>query len=572
MNELLAAFRQESAELLEGMEAAVLAMEGGDSRSLDALFRQVHTLKGSSGIVGFSRLERFAHELENRLGLLRSGTTTVKADTFGALLSCRDRCIAILKEFHDQPENGSSRSILQELDDEDRLYLAALDGTLSLSAEPPAIKDRPQAGPVPVQNGIREQLLSQDDTGYIELKPSPSRTGTSQKDPDAASGLTDRRTVRIIDTKLDSLVNLVGELVTVQAQLNQVAEELGETRVLGLSEQMRRLIHELRGTSMEMRMVPAGLLFGRFKRVVRDLGNELGKHIDFKVEGSGTELDKSLIESLYEPLLHLVRNAVDHGLEPPEQREAAGKSKNGRLTLSAIHAGASVSIEIRDDGAGIDDEAVRDRAIRSGLLSPETRLSPEELRALIFEPGFSTAGKVSNLSGRGFGLDVVKTAIERLGGDLHLKTEPGKGSSFILDIPLTIAIIDGFLVRLGDRRFIIPLLCIAECFERPRTAGRERLINRGGELVPVVDIRAHFALDSGTITGNREEIVIAKVSDGKIAMIFDQLLGGYQTVIKPLGELARFCPGVSGSAILADGQVALILDIPSLARLLRDQP
>jgi two-component system chemotaxis sensor kinase CheA len=571
MNELLAAFRQESAELLEGMEAAILAMERGDSTSLDALFRQVHTLKGSSGIVGFGRMERFTHELETRLGLLRSGVATLKADTFGALLACRDRCIDILAEFQEQVASQESPQLQPEFEDEDGLYLSALDGTLALRDGPLNMQEVSQAELMATERVIQESVLTQDETGYIELKPPSVRSRNPVNDPDRSSSISDRKTVRIIDTKLDSLVNLVGELVTVQAQLTQVAMELGESRVLGIAEQMRRLIHELRGTSMEMRMVPAGLLFGRFKRVVRDLGSELGKHIELKIEGSQTELDKSLVESLYDPLLHLVRNAVDHGLESPEQREAAGKHTHGRLILSATHTGASVSIEVKDDGAGINDEAVRDRAITAGLLSLDARPPLEELRALIFEPGFSTAGQVSNLSGRGFGLDVVKSTIERLGGGLRLKTEPGKGSSFILEIPLTIAIIDGFLVRLGDRRFIIPLLCIAECFERPRSGSREKLINRGGELIPVVDIHDHFALPEESIWGNREEIVIAKVLDGKIALVFDQLLGGYQTVIKPLGELARFCPGVSGSAILADGQVALILDLPSLARTLRDQ-
>lgn len=571
MNELLAAFRQESAELLEGMEAAVLAMEGGDGKALDALFRQVHTLKGSSGIVGYGRLERFAHELENRLGLLRSGVATLRVEAFGALLACRDRCIDILAESRGNPDGEELQHLQPELEDEDSLYLSALDGTLALNPGTLESTDGLPAEPAATQELSQESMPAKDVTGYIELKPHAGKAGNQKTYSEASPGITNRKTVRIIDTKLDSLVNLVGELVTAQAQLTQVAAELGETRVIGLAEQIRRLTHELRGTSMEMRMVPAGLLFGRFKRVVRDLASELGKHIDLKIEGSETELDKSLVESLYEPLLHLVRNAVDHGLEHPEQREAAGKRKHGRLTLSAIHAGASVNIEIRDDGAGINDEAVRERAISSGLLSPDSRLSLEEIRALIFEPGFSTAGQVSNLSGRGFGLDVVKTTIERLGGALQLKSEVGQGCSFILDIPLTIAIIDGFLVRLGDRRFIIPVHCIAECFERPQSSGKERLINRMDELIPVIDVRQHFALDDSNIAGSREEIVVARVGDGKIAMIFDQLLGGYQTVIKPLGELSRHCPGVSGSAILADGQVALILDLPSLARTLRDQ-
>ena len=571
MNELLAAFRQESAELLEGMEAAVLSMESGDKKSLDALFRQIHTLKGSSGIVGFSRLERFTHELENRLGLLRSGVVTLNDETFGALLACRDRCIDILAEFRDLPTSKNSPALQSDLDDEDGLYLSALDGTLSLDAGPRTLKQKPQTELATTDVVVQEAEPACEDSGYIELKSPTGRTRKPKVDPARPPGISDRKTVRIIDTKLDSLINLVGELVTVQAQLTQVAGELGEPRVLGIAEQMRGLIHELRGTSMEMRMVPAGLLFERFKRVVRDLGRELGKVIEFKVEGSETELDKSLVESLYEPLLHLVRNAVDHGLESPEQREATGKRKQGHLTLSATHSGASVRIEIRDDGAGIDDEAVRARAITAGLLPPDSKPSPEELRALIFEPGFSTVDHVSNLSGRGFGLDVVKSTIERLGGELRLETEPGKGSNFILEIPLTIAIIDGFLVRLGNRRFIIPLLCIAECFERPWSGSRERLLNRGGELIPVVDIHNHFYLAEETNHGGREEIVIAKVFGGRIALVFDQLLGGYQTVIKPLGELARFCPGVSGSAILADGQVALILDLPSLARSLKDQ-
>ncbi|MGD9939433.1 MAG: chemotaxis protein CheA [Clostridia bacterium] len=564
MNELLAAFRQESTELLEGMETAILALENGDSKALDALFRQVHTLKGSAGILGFGRLEHFTHELENRLGLIRSGAVAPNNETFNALLSYRDRCIRIVASSQDLAQKGDLPTAHPLPDDEDSLYLSALDGTLG------AVEGS-VAGMDAMHGSVSGAMQMQSGTGYIELKPRTSRASAPGDDAGATQRITDRKTVRIIDTKLDSLVNLVGELVTVQAQLTQVAAELGESRVLGLAEQVRRLVSELRGTSMEMRMVPAGLLFGRFKRVVRDLGSELGKQIDFRVEGAETELDKSLVESLYEPLLHLVRNAVDHGLEPPEQREASGKRRNGRITLSAAHTGASVTIEIRDDGSGIDDEAVRERAIAAGLLTPDARLSPDELRALIFEPGFSTAGKVSSLSGRGFGLDVVKTAVERLGGELYVLSDPGKGSTFTLEIPLTIAIIDGFLVRLGDRRFIIPLLCIAECFERPRSEARERLINRNGELVPVIDLRKHFTLTGTTNTGGREEIVIANVLDGKIALVLDQLLGGYQTVIKPLGELARFCPGVSGSAILADGQVALILDMPSLARTIRDQ-
>ena len=505
-----------------------------------------------------------SHELENRLSLLRSGLVQAQAETFQALLACRDRCNKILSISQDQPYNENQPPIEPALDDEDSLYLSALDGTLTdlkLPEEEPNIHTK----------AIQESTPDLDQGGYIELGQHHKRKQVSRAESNVSTELIDRKTVRITDEKLDTLINLIGELVTVQSQLAQLATELGQSRLTGISDQIRRLMSELRGTSMEMRMVPASLLFNRFRRVVRDLGTDLGKLINLHIEGAGTELDKSLIESLYEPLLHLVRNAAAHGLEGPDQREAVGKKKTGLLTLSAAHTGASVTIEVKDDGAGIDDEAIRDRAIASGLLSAEARPTVDQLRALLFKPGFSTAGQISSLSGRGVGLDIVKTSVERLGGNLNLVSERGKSTTFILEIPLTIAIIDGFLVRLGDQKFIIPLQCIAECFEQTRTEQRERLISRNGELLPVVYIQNLFPHKTISRVGNHQEIIIAKVLDGKFALVFDQLLGGYQTVIKPLGELARFCPGISGSTILADGQIALILDMQSLARSIQTQ-
>lgn len=375
---------------------------------------------------------------------------------------------------------------------------------------------------------------------------------------------TERKTIRIRSDKLDGLLNLVGELVTVQAQLSQTVRDSGDRHLHGISDYVKRLAGELRATSMELRLVPVDSLFAKFKRLARDLSKNLGKELELKLEGGETEIDKSVIDVLNDPLVHLVRNAADHGLEETAERLRSGKPAAGTITMKAQHAGAFVRISVSDDGKGLDRDKILKRAIDRGIVNPDARLSENEVEQLIFKPGFSTSDVVSSVSGRGVGLDVVKTAIDQLGGTLSVNSKSGKGTEFCLDIPLTLAIIDGFLVRSGKRMFVIPLSSVDSCFERERPKEPERLIVRGKDFVPYVSSRDLFGEDEAAPA--REEIVIVSIFDSKLAIGFDQVIGGYQTVIKPIGEIARYATGVSGAAILADGGIALILDVAALAR------
>lgn len=374
----------------------------------------------------------------------------------------------------------------------------------------------------------------------------------------------ERKSLRVHRDKLDGLVNLVGELVTVQAQLSQAVKSIDDRHVIGITDYIKRLIGELRATSMMLRMVPLDSLQPKFKRLVRDLSKTLGKDLEIDLEGGKTEIDKSVIDALTDPLMHLIRNACDHGIEGPEERRKKGKPAKGTIQLSAVHAGSFVRLTIRDDGAGLDYERIRSRAVERGLVPADARLTQEEISGLIFAPGFSTAAQISAVSGRGVGLDVVKTAIEQLGGTVQIQSERGRGSQFILNIPLTMAIIDGFLARSGRQMMIIPLASVHSCFERQRPEVNEHMLVNAGEVLPYLSMRDFFVIAEPP--SEREEVVIVSILESKLALGFDQILGGFQTVIKSIGELAREMPGLSGSAILPDGGIALILDIAALTQ------
>jgi len=379
--------------------------------------------------------------------------------------------------------------------------------------------------------------------------------------------------IRVASDKLDALVDLVGELVTLQARLAQTSLDMKDGSLASVSEQFERLIAQLRDNTMSIRMLPIGSTFNKFRRVVRDLSIELGKEAELITEGAETELDKTVIEKLGDPLVHIIRNSVDHGIERPDARERAGKPKPGVIKLSARHSGAYVLIQVSDDGKGLDREAIRSKAIERGLLSPAQDVADQELYQLIFEPGFSTAKTVTTVSGRGVGMDVVKREIDSLGGSAHLATEQGAGMTVTLKIPLTLAIIDGLLVRVGGEFFVVPLSSVDGCVEILRdelaTLGRRRIISYRDELVPFVQLRTFFAREEA---GEEEEgepaieqIVIVSAQEYRIGLVVDQVIGDYQIVIKPLGRLYRDVDGVSGATILGDGTVALILDVNRLA-------
>ncbi|MDK9717897.1 MAG: chemotaxis protein CheA [Trichlorobacter sp.] len=368
--------------------------------------------------------------------------------------------------------------------------------------------------------------------------------------------------IRVPAERLDHLVNLVGELVTVQAHLTQIAGNRHDNEISAVAEEVERLISELRDTTLNMRMLPIGSTFSKFKRLVRDLSAELGKEIDLETTGADTELDKTVIEKLNDPLVHLLRNSIDHGIEMPETRKAAGKSAKGIVHLAAEHSGDSVLVTIRDDGAGLNKEAIRAKAVERGLITSSTEMTDKEIYNLIFAPGFSTAQKVTSVSGRGVGMDVVKKAIEALRGTIDINSTPGKGSLITLKIPLTLAIIETLLVRIDQSYFVLPLTMVEECIELTRadvqaTHGRH-LAHVRGELTPYINLRDEFEIT--TSRPDIEQIVILSVAGKRIGFVVDDVVGEHQTVIKTLGKLYRDVRGISGATILGDGTVALILD------------
>jgi two-component system, chemotaxis family, sensor kinase CheA len=375
-------------------------------------------------------------------------------------------------------------------------------------------------------------------------------------------------TLRVAADKLDDLVDLVGELVIAQARLGQLTASREDPELLSVTETIDRLAAELRDNTLSIRMVPIGTTFGRFKRLVRDLSTELHKEIDLQAEGAETELDKTVIDRLGEPLVHLIRNSCDHGIESPEVRKAAGKSVRGTVRLSAYHAGPNVFIEIRDDGAGLDADAIRNKAIERGLLTVDSAPSQQDLFKLIFAPGFTTAKAVSSVSGRGVGMDVVKRSIDALRGSVDIQSTKNQGTTIRLCLPLTLAIIEGLMVSVSESRYVLPMSLVEECVELTRADVEQShgnsLATVRGELVPYLRLRDWFAAE-----GDQppiEQIVIVSVEGKRFGFVVDGVIGQHQTVIKTLGHMYRHLEGLSGATILGDGTVALIVDVSALIR------
>lgn len=374
--------------------------------------------------------------------------------------------------------------------------------------------------------------------------------------------------IRVAADKLDYLVDLVGELVIVQAQITQVVSERSDPQMTALAEELERLSDELRDSTLGIRMLPIGTSFSKFKRLIRDLSGELGKEIGLRTSGEDTELDKTVIERLGDPLVHLLRNSLDHGIEPPAERVAAGKPAQGMILLAAEHSGGEVLIRITDDGRGMSTERIREKAIERGLITKDTELTEKELLKLIFEPGFSTAQEVTNVSGRGVGMDVVKRAIDSLRGTIDIDSKPGKGTTITIRLPLTLAIIDGLQVRVEDEYYVIPLSLVEECVELARADmdedSNQRILHLRGEIVPYIHIRDWFGVEGENPP--IEQIVITGVEGSRVGIVVDTVIGEHQTVIKSLGRVYKDVEGISGATIKGDGSIALILDIPSLVR------
>jgi two-component system chemotaxis sensor kinase CheA len=375
----------------------------------------------------------------------------------------------------------------------------------------------------------------------------------------------DARLIRVQADKLDQLIDLVGELVIAGASASLIAQKSGQSTLVEATSVLSRLVENIRDSALQLRMVQIGDTFNRFHRVVRDVSREIGKDIELVISGGETELDKSVVEKIGDPLMHLVRNAIDHGIEPANVRAAAGKPVQGRLELNAYHDSGSIVIEVGDDGGGLPKDRILKKAIERGIAQPGDTLSDQEVINLIFQPGFSTADQVTNLSGRGVGMDVVRKNIQALRGRVDVQSEAGQGSRFTIRLPLTLAIIDGFLVSSGAASYVIPLDMVVECLELNASSMERDYLNLRGEVLPFIRLRHLFEVDGEA--PKRENVVVVRSAHQKAGIVVDHLLGEFQTVIKPLGTLFRNLRGISGSTILGSGDVALILDVPTLTAL-----
>jgi two-component system, chemotaxis family, sensor kinase CheA len=646
-------FFTESRENLDVMEESILALENGDndSETINALFRSVHTIKGSSGMFGFDEVERFTHGVENMLQKLRNGSITINQDLLDTLMGCHDHIRKLLVHCEEHAESdaetlrrgnelaglldgaavepeianldsrenrpalwsisispggelfrhgidpasliayianaGEIRSIVTRFHepagsmDPETCYLGfeiVYDSTASLEdlrryfefieddceviitpfAEMPGNNGAP---------GAEEAISMHEKNADADNNRTPLKDESAG--PGAAGDTTEKHSssvIRMKSEKIDRLLNHVGELVISNATMAQLARGKVGTDLDDSLENMSRLIENIRESTMNMRVVPIGEIFTRFNRVVRDLSRELGKEIDFTVEGGETEIDKSIMDMIVDPLMHMIRNSIDHGIEPSGERNSLGKPSSGMIRLKAYQEAGLLVIECSDDGRGLDSEKILLRARAQGLLPADAEVPEHEIHQVIFKAGFSTKEDVTNLSGRGVGMDVVRKNVESLRGSISIKSEKGKGALFRIELPLTLAIIEGFIVEIGSSKYIIPLYSVTECNDiDPRDLHDDEgcsYIDLRGEVLPFIRLNELFG--GGQEDTGKLNIVVVEHAKRRVGLVVRKFIGENQTVVKPLGRLFSRHPWISGFTMLGTGEIAMILDVGKL--------
>jgi two-component system chemotaxis sensor kinase CheA len=531
---LLQSFREETEECLAQMEQQLLALETHpeDRELISSLFRAAHTIKGNSSLLEFNLLAHSLHNLEDLLDVCRTHKVTLSQDVLSLLLESVDA----LRQMAKRAVEGDKTL----LPSHEQLFarLAEIASEMK-NTEVPAALDAP---------------------------------GSSVHDSSAGAPASkvSAQNLRVDVGKLDRMLNLTVEFAIAQGRLRRTLEEkyvasAGGREVLETHHGLEALFLELQELVMKIRMVPVGPMFHRFARNVRDSARKSEKLARMLVVGEDVEVDTTILEHIHDPLMHMIRNSVDHGLETPEVRRSLGKDPSGKIVLQAFHDSGNIVVQISDDGAGLDHERIIQHARKQGIVPEGTRLTESEIHNLIFQPGFSTADKVSELSGRGVGLDVVRRNVNALSGAIHVESRKGQGTTFTIRLPLTLAIIDGFAVKVGTETYVIPLSSVKECLELPmekHLSEEGGVINLRGEALPYVRLRDLF--ECGGRTPAREKIIVVEYQGGRAGLAADELLGEQQAVIKPLGRLFQGIRGVSGSTILGNGRVALILDVPAL--------
>jgi two-component system chemotaxis sensor kinase CheA len=549
--DLLREFITESREHLDNIEQGVLVLEKqpDNAEMLNTVFRAFHTFKGGAGFLNLVPINRLAHILESLLDLARQGKFAIASPTIDLILRGRD----VLKQFLDEIEghvNGTKPAA------------AIVIPTEALKAEVARMIEQVSSGQVSAQ------------AASAEISPARPAAPTPEIMAATAQSSGGNTMVRVDTSKLDGLLDLVGEMVIAQSLVAPNLARLsdGDAQFSRNVAQLNRITRDLQRVSMSLRMVPVRGLFQKMARVARDISAKQNKKVEFLTSGEDTELDRGVVEELNDPLLHMIRNSMDHGIEPADKRAAAGKSPVGSLHLRAYHQGGSIVVDIEDDGGGLNRDRILAKAVERGLAAPDSHLSDEEIYRFIFAAGFSTAEKVTDLSGRGVGLDVVRRNIEKLRGTVDISSTPGRGTLFKIALPLTLAIIDGLVVGVGAERYIIPTLSVRESF-RPaaemisRVQNRAEAVNVRGRLIPLLRLHEIFGIPARATDPTQGIIVVVQSGANVRCLLVDALLHKQEVVIKNLNEmLVHKNPAFAGATILGDGRVGLILDVNALTQ------
>ena len=601
--EMLQLFCAEAQDLLQDIEQGVLVLESNpkDSTTIDTVFRAFHTFKGNVGVMKLVVLQQLTHELESLLDAARRGTFQLGRESIDVILAGEDILKRYVEEMSGQLSAGSRSTRvafpIPRIIAEVHALLAQKTGAVAAPSPPPrpqpaaAPSPPPVAAPAPaavtpapapaqprqaaplteVATPAPAALHPQSEAGAVirdAAKPAEAQQ-VDHKPRAAAAGI-----VRVDTLKLDGLIDLVGELVIAQSMVVQSPEvrdvaSVHLSRCLG---QLRGITSDLQRTAMSLRMVPIRNTFQKMARLVRDLGVQQGKDIQLILEGEDTELDRNIVEELGDPLVHMIRNSADHGIESQAERLAEGKPAAGTITLRAFHRGGFIVIEIQDDGRGLNPDRIRMKAVERGLVKPDDNIDERAIFDLIFAPGFSTAEKITDLSGRGVGMDVVRRNIERMRGKIEIESAIGRGTTFTISLPLTLAIIEGLLVGVGDQRYVIPTLSVRESF-RPlpsmvtKVQGRGEMVSVRGRLTPVLRLGEHLNTPAAATDLSAGILVVVESGQDSRCLFVDELIGKQEVVIKSLGDMFHQQTNFAGAAILGDGRVGLILDVNALVKL-----
>jgi two-component system chemotaxis sensor kinase CheA len=577
--ELVEEFLSDAREQLEHIEQGALALEenGHDAEGIHTLFRAFHTFKGNSSFLDFTAVSSLAHMLESLLAAAREDRLHINSVIIEIILKSRDTLQRFVDEIEAQITGKKPRQVVD-------IPTAALKATVKFMIEGGATMmakaatrtanatAAPPVEPVPIdlapEPAVKAPEPAETETEAEEDAPAPKRQASSY-----VSG-TALHAVKVNTSKLDGLVDLTGELLIAQSLIVQSVSSPNVSRhiIARNLDQLSRISKELQRTAMSMRMVPIRATLHKMQRLARDLAAKQQKSVQLVLDGEDTEVDRTVVEKLNDPLAHMIRNAIDHGLESPDTRVDKGKPSTGTISIRAYHKSGNIVIEVSDDGQGLNHERIKEKAIKLGFLHAGADIAEKDLLAMILRPGFSTAAQVTNVSGRGVGMDVVYKNVSNLRGKIEIKSTPGQGTTFTLRLPLTLAIIDGLIIGVGGQRYVLPTHSVAESFH-PKSCritslpGGHELVEIRKEVIPLLRLRSHFGLRDMPIPAN-EGIMIVIESDGhKRCLVADELIGKQEIVIKNLGEVFRTDPMVSGGAILANGCVGLILDPGALVNL-----